>query len=86
MRKPVAASLTIAALALSAGPLAGTSNAQAIPPILDGCTADLLREGHPGPNVVWVDPYGRIVIDPNGANATVSSVRASVVTYVNCVL
>lgn len=77
--------LALTALAVAAGPLASTSRA-ADPANAPGCVTTYASYRYPAPTVVTRDPSGRIIIDPNGANAFIASFYSRTNAFVACVV
>lgn len=73
--------LALTALAVATGPLAGVSGASA-----DGCVTTYASHRYQAPKMAWVDAYGRVVVDPNGANGFALAVTYNTVALVDCLV
>ncbi len=63
-----------------------TSQASGFASCVRTCAIQFLTVAGPAPQIVYVDEYGRVVIDPNAAVAVATNTVASSVAFVNCVL
>lgn len=75
--------LVLAAVAVAAGPLASPSQA-ALPAA--GCVTTYASYRYPAPTVVTIDSYGRIIIDPHGADGFLRSFAYRTGQFVDCVV
>ncbi|HEX8002043.1 MAG TPA: hypothetical protein VF519_05045 [Mycobacteriales bacterium] len=75
--------LATALVAAAALPLTGTAGAASFGCVRTRVDAIASSTG-PGVNLVYVDDQGRIVIDPNGADAAVQYAEGHLTALVNC--